>query len=38
MQRSALLLKGNQLAEKEGFDSQQKQLESVCNSIMKKWY
>jgi L1 cell adhesion molecule like protein len=24
-------LQGTQLAEKEGFDSQQKQLESVCN-------
>jgi L1 cell adhesion molecule like protein len=31
-------LDANQLAEKEEFESQQKQLDSVCNSIMKKWH
>jgi L1 cell adhesion molecule like protein len=31
-------LDANQLAEKEEFESQQKQLKSVCNSVMKKWY
>jgi L1 cell adhesion molecule like protein len=31
-------LDANQLAEKEEFESQQKQLESICNSIMRKCY
>jgi L1 cell adhesion molecule like protein len=31
-------LDANKGAEKEQFEFQQKKLESVCNSIMKKWY
>jgi hypothetical protein len=31
-------LHGNELVEKEELESQQKQLESVYNSIMKKWH